>query len=48
METIMYPIMYPFMRMYDYFDGRALTARAADYLPMQLFNKVRHSRLQVL
>lgn len=40
METIMYPIMYPFMRMYDYFDGRSLSSRASNYLPMQLFEKV--------
>lgn len=40
METIMYPFLYPIMRAYDYFDGRALQARASEYLPMELFDKI--------
>ncbi|KAB7496596.1 hypothetical protein Anas_13560 [Armadillidium nasatum] len=40
METIMYPFLYPIMRAYDYFDGRSLQARASEYLPVELFDKI--------
>ena len=41
-ETIMYPIMYPIMRMYDYFDGRSFSGRSSsdDFVPNMLLAKV--------